>query len=150
LIEIINIGDVDVFVDLEILDLLINDEIVTFGSDEIVFIKKGESKFVEVTVNMDEEDLTNNPRIRVRAYYGERERNLVKVIEGEFEYGYTGFGYVAGEFLKGIGKNIILYMPAIIILILLFLILGMKKKCPHCKEINNLRAKHCKKCGAEI
>ncbi len=150
LIEIKNIGDVDVFVDLELIDLLVNDELVTFGSDEIIFIKKGESKFVEVTVDMDEDDLANNPRIRVRAYYGERERNLVKIIEGEFGYGYTGFGYSAGEFLKGLGKNIILYLPVIIIIILLFLILGMKKRCPHCKEINKLRAKHCKKCSAEI
>ena len=150
LIKIRNIGDVDVFVDLELIDLLVNDELVTFGGDEIIFIKKGESKFIEVTVDMTEEDLANNPRIRVRAYYGERERNLVKIIEGEFEYKFTGFRYAAGEFLKGLGKNIVLYLPVIIILILLFLILGMKKRCPHCKEINNLRAKHCKKCGAEI
>jgi hypothetical protein len=150
LIEIINTGDVDVFVDLELIDLLINDELITLGADELIFVEAGESKFIEVTTDMDEEDLNNNPRIRIRAYYGERERSLVKVLEGEFTYNYTGFWYNLGEFFKQLLRGILLYLPLIIIVILLILIVGMKKKCPHCKEINNLRAKHCKKCGHKI
>ncbi len=150
LVEIRNIGDVDAFVDLEVIDLLINDELVTFGADEVIFIEAGDSKFIEVTVDMADEDIDSNPKIRIRAYYGERERSLVKIIEGEFSYGFTGFGYVTGQVLKDIGKNVILYLPVIVIVILLILILGMKKKCPHCGEINNLRSKHCKSCGGEI
>lgn len=150
LIEIRNIGDVDVFVDVEMIDLIINDELVTLGGDEVIFIEVGDSKFIEVTTDMSEEDLQSNPRVKIRAYYGERERSLIYIIEGDFEYGYTGFGYVTGQVLKDIGKNVVLYAPVLIIILLLILILGMKKKCPQCKEINNLRVKHCKKCGAEI
>lgn len=150
LIEIRNTGDVDVFVNLEMIDLLINDELITLGADEIIFIEAGDSKFIEVSTEMTEQDLADNPKVRIRAYYGERERSLIYVIEGEYEYGYTGLWYNINQLLRDIGKNILLYLPLIIILILLLLILGMKKKCPHCNEVNNLRAKKCKKCGNAI
>ncbi len=150
LIEIRNTGEVDVYVNLELIDLIINDELVTLGADELLFLKVGESKFIEVTTGMGEEDLTDNPKIKIRAYYGERERSLIHILEGEFEYGYTGLGYLTGQLLKDLGKNAILYAPLILIIILLFLIIGMKKKCPHCGEINKLRAKQCKECGKEI
>ncbi|MFH2020655.1 MAG: hypothetical protein ABIJ34_04525 [archaeon] len=150
LVEIRNIGDTDVYVNLEMIDLLINDQLVTLGADKIVFIKKGDSQFIEVTSGMTEEDLGSNPKVKIRAYYGERERSLIYVIEGDFSYDYTGFGYITGQVLKDIGKNMILYGPMLIIIILLILILGMKKKCPHCGEINKLRVKKCKKCSGEI
>ncbi|NTV22927.1 MAG: hypothetical protein HGA85_00940 [Nanoarchaeota archaeon] len=150
LVEIKNTGATDAFVNIELLDLLINDELVTRGGDKIVLVKKGESITIEVTSPMTEADLAANPKIRVRAYYGERERNLVNVVEGEFIFGYTGFGYMTGMVLKQVGENAIIWMPAIVILILLILILGMKKKCPHCGEINSLRAKRCSKCHSEI
>ena len=135
---------------LEMIDLLINDQLVTLGADEIIFIEAGDSKFIEVTADLEDEDLEDNPRVKVRAYYGERERSLIHVIEGEFEYGFTGFGYIFGQIIRDIGKNALLYMPLIIIIVLLILILGMKKKCPHCKEVNNLRAKKCKRCHNAI
>ena len=150
LIEIRNTGDVDVFVNLEMIDIIINDELVTLGADEIIFIQSGDSKFIEVTTDMTEEDLQDNPRVRIRAYYGERERSLIYMIEGEFEYNYTGLWYMITQLFKDIMKNILLFLPLIIIIILLLLILGMKKKCPHCGEINNLRSKKCKKCGNAI
>lgn len=150
LIEVRNTGDVDVFVDLELIDVLVNDELVTAGAGTVTFLKKGESKFIEVILPMSDSDLQNNPKIKIRAYYGERERSLINILEGEFEYGYAGFGYLTGELLREAGKNALLYMPLIIIIILLILILGMKKKCPHCGEINKLRAKRCKECGSEI
>ncbi len=150
LIEIKNTGSTDVFVDVEIIDLLINDELITVGGGQVIFIKKGESVFIEVIIAMTEQDLTNNPKIKIRAYYGERERTLVNVIEGEFSYGYTGLGYITGQIFKDLGKGVVLYLPLVIIILLLILIIGMKKKCPHCGEINNLRAKRCKKCDTEI
>jgi hypothetical protein len=150
LIEIRNIGPTDVFVNTELIDLLINDELTTVGAAKVLFLKKGESAFVEISVVMAEQDFANNPKIKIRSYYGERERSLVNIIDGEFEYGFTGFGYMTGEVFKEIGKNAVLIAPVIIIILLLLLILGMKKKCPHCGEINKLRAKVCKKCGHEI
>ncbi|MCM2325675.1 MAG: hypothetical protein NDI94_04375 [Candidatus Woesearchaeota archaeon] len=149
LVEIRNVGDTDVYVDLELIDLIINNQLITIGSDTI-FIRKGESTFIEVETGMTEADLVDNPKVKIRAYYGERERSLVHVLEGTFAYEFTGFGYLTGQLFRGLGKNAVLYMPLVIIIILLILILGMKKKCPHCEEINNLRAKKCRMCGREI
>jgi ethanolamine utilization protein EutQ (cupin superfamily) len=152
LVEVRNIGNTDVFVDLEIYDILVNDELVTIGAGQVIFLKKGESKFIEVPLVLSDADLENpnNKKVKVRAYYGERERSLVNVIEGEFEFGYTGLWYMILEFLKELFSKLILFLPLIVILLLLLLILGMKKKCPHCGEINNLRANRCRKCGGEI
>jgi hypothetical protein len=148
LVEIRNTGDVDVFVDLELFDLIINDELVTIGAGKVTFIKKGESVFIEIPAQMAEPDFAKNLKVKARAYYGERENSLVNMISGEFAYTFGGKGLLSD--LGELGKNVLLYLPLIIIIILLFLILGMKKKCPKCGEINNLRAKKCKKCGHEI
>jgi hypothetical protein len=150
LVEIRNVGETDVFVDLELVDLLINDELVTIGAGKVIFIKKGESVFIEVPVVMAEQDLQSNPKVKIRGYYGERERSLVNVIEGEFSYGYTGWDYMIWQFVQELLKKILLFLPLIIIILLLLLILGMKKKCQHCGEINKLRAKVCKNCGQDI
>jgi len=146
LVEIRNIGETDVFVDLELIDLLINDELVTIGGGKVVFIKKGESVFIEVPVEMTEQDLQNNPKVKIRGYYGERERSLVNVIEGEFSYGYTGWDYMIGQFIKELLKKILLFLPLIVIILLLLLIMGMKKKCPHCGARNGLDASSCRSC----
>lgn len=146
LVEIKNIGETDVFTSLEIFDLNINDELITIGNEKIIFIKKGSSVYIEIPIQMSEQDIANNPIIKIRAYYGEREKALVNIIEGEFKYDFTGILFMTGEIVK----DIILYLPLIIIIILIILILGMKKKCPHCGTINKLRAKRCKKCDNEI
>ncbi|MBD3203371.1 hypothetical protein GF327_03695 [Candidatus Woesearchaeota archaeon] len=150
LIDIKNTGNVDVFVDLELVDILINDELRTFGPEEVSFIEKGEVETIMVEVEMAEEDFENNPKVRLTAYYGERERNLVNVISGEYDYSFTGFGYLTGRLIKDIGGSAVTFGPIIIILLLLILIIGMKKKCPDCNEINSLRSKKCKRCGREI
>jgi hypothetical protein len=150
LVDVVNTGEVDVFVDLELVDMLVNDELITAGAGKVTFIRKGASAMIEVPIALSEQDLMNNPRIRVRAYYGERERSLVNIVEGEFAYGFTGMGYITGQMLRDLGKNVVLYMPLIVIIILLILIMGMKKKCPSCHEVNNLRVKRCSKCGAQI
>ena len=95
-------------------------------------------------------DIENNPNVNIKAYYGERERSLIKILQGEYEFSLAGFGYMTGQVFKDLGAGAVVYGPMIIILILLFLVLGMKKKCPNCKEINNVRAKHCKKCNEKI
>ncbi|MBU0757311.1 MAG: hypothetical protein KKF44_04545 [Nanoarchaeota archaeon] len=148
LVEVRNTGEVDVFVNLELYDLLINDELGTYGPGVITFIKAGQKKTIIVDVPMTDEDIAANPLVKIHAYYGERERSLVNVISGEFEY--TMAGFLTGQLIRDIGTGAITYGPILIILILLILILGMKKKCPECKEINSLRRKQCKRCGKEI
>ncbi len=115
-VHIKNTGKVDVYVDTEVVDLLIIDERETFGSENIIKISPGQTKESIIKASLTDEDLENNQKVRVRAYYGQRENALVKILEGEFEL-------VIQEF------DILTYLPIVIILILLLLlILAMRKK----------------------
>jgi len=86
-----------------------------------------------------DEDITNNPTIKVRTYFGEREDALVKVIEGQLDLRIKGF-------------DIIDYAPHIIILLLILLIIGAmrKKKCEHCGHKNPRKRKICKNCHNKL
>jgi hypothetical protein len=150
LVRVKNIGPVDVFVNLEMFDLLVNDELSTFGADEIVFIEVGKTATIPINVALDDIDIENNPKVNVRAYYGERERSLIKVLSGEYEFSLVGLGYMTGQLFKDLGEGAMIYGPMLIIVILLILVLSMKKKCPNCGEVNKVRAKRCKKCNEEI
>ncbi|MFH0874688.1 MAG: hypothetical protein V1859_02035 [archaeon] len=143
-----NTGEVDAFVDVEIYDILINDELQTIGTENVAFLKVGETKRLIIPAVLDETDIENNKKVKLHAYYGEREQSLISVLSGEYDLQEAGFDL--GSALSDAGSLALTYAPVLIILILLLLILGMKKKCPDCKEINNLRAKRCKKCGKEI
>jgi len=149
LVKIENIGNVDSYVRVELNDLLVNDELVSVASG-VVLIKAGETMQVPIDIKLSDKDIENNPRIRVSAYYGERERSLIKVIRGDFEFQRAGFGYVTGQAIKDIGKKSIIYLPLLIILILIILIFRMKKKCKQCGHKNSVRARNCEKCGAEF
>ena len=111
-----NIGPVDAYVDTEVIDILILDERQNFGSKEIVHLPVGKAAKSTIEAELTEEDLRDNEVIRTRAYYGEREDALIKIIEGEFEL-------VIEEF------DIWTYVPiAIIIILIILLILAIRKK----------------------
>ncbi len=114
-IDIENIGDVDCYVDVEIVDILIDKIPQSFGADDIAYIKAGKSKKQKVRVKLEEEDIEDNGIVKVRAYYGERKDSLVKIIEAEFELILVGIDYL-------------FYSLLIIIIILIILILWKRKK----------------------
>ena len=114
-IEIENIAEVDCYVDAELVDLLINEEKNSFGADEPIQLKSGEKKKQQVKVKLEEEDIEANGQVKVRAYYGEREDSLVKILEAEFEL-----------ILKGV--DYLFYSLLIIIIILILLIIWKRYK----------------------
>jgi len=130
-----NIGEVDAYVNLELLELTINGESVTVGSDTIK-IPAGKGVWIPVAVDLSPEDIAENSPINVRGYYGERELALVKIVEAEFEMRLGG----------GYGKYIV-YVLIIVVILLLLWFLGTKKKCPKCKHKNPRGRKTCEKCG---
>jgi archaellum component FlaF (FlaF/FlaG flagellin family) len=141
LVTIENTGSVDVYVDVELVDLWINGEYVTVSANDITQIAPGQKKVIPVTIAMAEEDLNDakNAKITVHAVYGERMHALVKEKYKEFEL----------KFKTGITWW---YIPIIfvIILILVLLLVRRRKRCPRCRTMNKRSAKHCKKCGHEF
>lgn len=137
IIEIQNIGDVDVYVNAEILDLLVNGEYIILSSTETILLKPGEKTKLKIPVELSENDIKNNPTIKVKAYYGERENNLVKTIYGEFEYREKTIDYVT-------------YILIFLVVLLLLLLVFGRKKCKNCETKNLRTRKKCKKCGHDL
>lgn len=133
LVTIKNIGTVDVYVNTEILDLFINGEFVTLSSPQNILLKPGESITLEIEAKLSESDIQNNPTIKVKAYYGERENSLIKAKSGEYAF----------KLKKG---DIIFYVLIALVIILILLIIFGRKKCPNCKTWNSRTRKRCKKC----
>ncbi len=137
LVTIENIGDVDVYVNLELLDLFINGEYIIVSSPETVLLKPGDKVTLKVPVELSDTDIQNNPVIKVKSYYGERENSLVKTAYGEFEFKEKSIDYV-------------FYILLVLVIILLLLVLFGKKKCPHCGTKNSRTRRKCKKCGHDL
>ena len=115
-IAVENTGKVDCYVDAEIIDILIAGEKSTFGLDNPSFLNSGSKKNLIIKVdNLQEEDLADNEKIKVRAYYGEREGTLVKVIEGTFELIVKSIDYL-------------FYSLLLVIILLVILIIWKRRK----------------------
>jgi len=95
-----NIGSVDCYVDLEIIDILIAGQKTTFGLENAAQLNSGQKKNLRIKAEeFEEEDTEDNERIKVRAYYGERENSLVKILEGTFDVILRGIDYLFFGFL---------------------------------------------------
>jgi hypothetical protein len=135
-VQIENVGDVDAYVSTELVDLIVNSEEITVGSDGVIKIAAGDDDYLEVPVEMVDADFEANPTVRVRAYYGERELSRIKIKEATFPI----------EQRSGATKYVIYGVVILLILILLFF-LGTKKKCKHCSHRNARGRKTCINCG---
>lgn len=133
-----NVGQSDAYVKLELIDVVINGELVTIGADETELIPVGRGMWIPISVTLADEDILDNEDVRVRAYYGERELALIKILEADFAFRLGG-GLSLGK--------IALYVLIIGVILLLIFFLGTKKKCPQCGHKNPRGRKTCEKCG---
>ncbi len=131
-----NTGEVDAYVSVELVDLVVNGEDLTVGGDGVLLLKAGKKGRIPVEVEMAEEDLADNPDVLVRAYYGERELSRVKITEKRFPI----------DLVSGYGTYAV-YGAVILLILLLLFFLGTKKKCKHCGHKNARGRKTCINCG---
>lgn len=136
LIKVKNIGEVDAYATAELIDLFINGELVTISADDVIKLKSGQTKTLVVTTEMTEEDIPENPEVKVRVIYGERENALTKQKQATFAF-------------KFATPNLYPYIILVLIVILLLLIF-LRKKCKNCKHKNPIGRKQCKKCGHRL
>ncbi|MBS3130918.1 hypothetical protein J4212_00640 [Candidatus Woesearchaeota archaeon] len=115
-VDVENTAQVDCYVDIEIVNLMVAGQRRDAAMDGVALIKKGDTKGLKVKVeDMEEEDLADNELVKIRAFYGERETGLIKVLEGTFE-----LLIKAGDFL--------FYTLLVVILIFLTLIIWKRRK----------------------
>jgi len=110
-----NTGNIDAYVDTEVVDVRIAGTRYTLGAEKIIKLSPGQTKVSLIKAELEEEDLEDNELIKVRAYYGQRADALVKIVEGEFEVIVKAF-------------DIWTWLPIILILILIILLILAKRK----------------------
>jgi len=123
-VEVANLGEVDVYVDVELLDIWVNGELITVGGDEVILIKPGKTGKIKVSIELSDEDMahSSNGEIDVKGFYGQRENALIKVLRVTF------------SFKEKKGDIWTYILVAVILLLLLLIIFKKKKKCKHCKH----------------
>ena len=136
MVELDNTGDVGAYANVELVDLVVNGQTLSVGGDAVVFVKAGKSMLVPVQVEMVDADFKDNPKVKVRAYYGERELSRIKITEGLFPIVFKS------DFTK-----YVVYGSVLLIILLLLFFLGTKKKCKHCGHANARGRKTCINCG---
>ena len=85
IIDIKNLEDTNCWVSIELEDVLTGYTKKTIGTEKSIEIPAKKSKAINIKEEMTEEDLSSNKIINLIAHYGEREENLVNIIQGEFE-----------------------------------------------------------------
>jgi len=107
-ITVKNLEEQEVYVDVELVDVVIDGTKNTAGGEAQVIGPKKTAAFM-VEAPLEEADLKNNQKITVRARYGEQEGILIKALVKEFELEFTESSY----------KPLILLAMAILILLML-------------------------------
>ena len=137
ILSVKNIGAVDSYVSAEALDIYINGEYTTISSPEVMLVKVGKKADIPIAVNLTDTDIQNNPTVKVKIYYGERENSLINTKSAEYPFKLVQINYTT-------------YGLVLLIVILLLLIIFGRKKCPHCKHKNSRLRKICIKCGKPL
>jgi len=121
-----NTGDISVFVDLELTDVIINGIPETLGLKEVAELKPGESRWLKVDASLSDEDIAENRYVTVKAYFGERKESLIKFTTKTFELRLKGFDYVYYATTYG--------MTIVILILVIFIIIAFFKRRRRKKE----------------
>jgi hypothetical protein len=136
LVKVKNVGTVDAYVTAEIHDLDVNGELLIVGADGILLLPVGKTITIPIQTTMTELDVPQNPQVKVKVIYGERENALIKVKEGLYDFKYAAFDFTI--------------IIIVILIILLLLLIFLKKKCKKCDYKNPIVRKYCRKCGEKL
>jgi len=139
-VKLFNPGRITTYASVEILDLSVNAELRTFGSEDVLRLGEGREGSIFVPVELFEEDFEFNPIVSIRAYYGKSPELRVKITERDLPL----------KSKRGISFNTDYILYGAAALVLLFIILSAKKKCPTCGEKNHRKKKHCPNCGTKL
>jgi len=114
-IKIKNTADVECYADIELEEVVINGVEQVIGTEGSEQIRSGDTKNIRLIQRMDEQDLRDNPFINLKAYYGERETALVKMLKGKYELNIDLFSTLTY-------MMIVLFILLILLLLIIFFI----------------------------
>jgi hypothetical protein len=117
IINAINTGEVNCYVDVELVDLAFEGDDIIATMTDVEQIEPKKSKGLPIEIELSDDDQDENEIVQVRALYGERRNSLTKTIEGEFEL-----------FLKKF--DLLFYIAILIIILLIIGLVILKRKKP--------------------
>jgi hypothetical protein len=117
LADIENTGAVPCYVDMELIDVIVAAERVTYQLADVAYIEPGQSKQLRIKGALEEDDIADNQFVNAKVYYGQRQNGLIKIIEGRFPLVIITQAFSA--------LTIISYAVLAVIIILLALILWL-------------------------
>jgi hypothetical protein len=117
-VRVKNVAEVDCWVDIELRDIIIDNTRTTLGAEGAEQLSAGKTGKVIIEAELTDEDLEENSLVELFAFYGEREDNLVKTLQGTFEL----------EIISISGVTIVLIIAGLIVLVLIILVLIRKYK----------------------
>jgi hypothetical protein len=123
-VQVDNIGPVGCYVDLEIVDAIVAAERVTYQLTDVAFLDPGETKELKIKGALEQDDLVDNQFVNVKAFYGQRQNALVKIIEGRFPLILVTQAFSAFTLISYAMLAIIILLLALI----LWLILAKRRK----------------------
>ncbi len=109
-VELKNLGDKTAYVDLDLIDILIDQEPISFSLENIASIDPGKKGIAKIRADLSDADIEDNPYINVRARYGSRPEVLVKNIEKQMPMKVTVMNYTLLIILLLVFVAVISYM----------------------------------------
>ncbi|MFH1182245.1 MAG: hypothetical protein V1702_04760 [Candidatus Woesearchaeota archaeon] len=82
--EIENIGPVGCYLDIELVDVMVAAERVTYHLTDVAYVDAGQSKELRIKGALEQDDIQDNQFVNAKVYYGQRQNGLVKILEGRF------------------------------------------------------------------
>lgn len=132
-INVKNTGKVKVYVNLELLDIIVDGLLEDLASPKLVSLEVGESIDIKVRARLSDLDIEENDPVHVKAYYGQRDSAMFKILEDDFPLFLRKTEYIK------YGAIITL-----VVLIIFFLFFFSKKKryiCDKCQKVSHSRKK---------
>ncbi len=84
LAEVTNIGKIGCYADIELADVVVAGEKVTYHLKDVAFLDSSETKALKIKGGLEREDLGDNQLVDVKLFYGQRQNSLTKLIEKRF------------------------------------------------------------------
>ncbi|MBD3260064.1 hypothetical protein GF371_05580 [Candidatus Woesearchaeota archaeon] len=131
-----NNAEVSCYADPRIVDLMVNDRRKTISYEGDALIPAGQNKELMIKQRMDEVDFADNPEVKVRTLYGEREGLLLKTDEAMFD-----LSIVSGTNVMFIGIGAAV---AVVVIILLIFLLRKKPAAKAVKPSKGVKTKKTK------
>ncbi len=112
--DVDNTGTVSCYLTIELVDVIVAAEKVTYHLSEIAMLEPGEQKQLKIKGDLISEDIADNAQVKAAVYYGQRQNSLVKSFERSFPLAISSSAFSAVTLVSYIMIAVIALLAALI------------------------------------